>query len=335
MVNEFSRYIGKEYAFGATPTLSNWPVSPTGECISEYAQENILYPRYGDFTHEKTGTGLNQTDVAVSGSPTGWQYQMTDANAAGTSYHSIKFNFTGEEFTLAWGSNGVIDTYYELFVNGVSQGVFSNYAGQGGFAVGSNNRRTHTFDYVRDKVIEIRSARKSSETGTRMLRLEGIIINKKIRVTNQGIIGIRSLVYLNNNLSGGADGEAVGTEDNYVFCMIGANDRPVRSDTPGGSNTFKYNLQNLIDAITPLADLILMCNNPWPAGLEGSSYSFSMQEARNVIYALAKTNTLDMIDHYVLFQGVDLAPYLGNGPHPNNIGYQIMARNIINSLECS
>ncbi|MGG3454248.1 SGNH/GDSL hydrolase family protein [Paenibacillus rhizolycopersici] len=330
-VNEFKRYIGAQYGFGSYPVLSNWPASPSGESTAEYTVQQILYPKDGDFTLTTTGTNATVAEVASGGSITGYQLQLS-ASSSGTGVHTIGFNFTGDSFTLCFGAtNDALN--YELFVNGVSQGVFSATPGTDGVVVGNNNQRVHTFTYVRNKLIEIKTVQ-AGYVGIGRFRPEGIIVNKKIRIINQGINGSSARVYKTNALSGNTfgDGDAVGTYDNYTFVQLGTNDRITRSDTPKGTNKFKVNLKGVIDAVTPLSNVILMCANP-VSDESTSTYNFTMQQVRGVIYDLAKANNIDMIDNYAAWRGLEISSLSSDGLHPNALGHQVIARNIIGALE--
>ena len=332
-VNEVKRYIGSQYANGVSPVLSNWSASPSGQSIAEYTVQHILYPKDGDFALTSTGPSVNVTEVQAAASLTGYQLRLTDANIAGTSFQSVKFNFTGKSFTLSFACLESEATYYDLYVDSVKVGTYSTHAGVGGFVDGkSDNRRKHTFPYVKGKVVEIRTNRNGENTGNRRLRLEAIIIDKVIRISNQGINGASARSHTLYNLTGNTygDGEAVGNEDYFTFVQLGTNDRLNNANVPKGSNAFKVNLNALISKITPLTEVILMCANP---ATEGASYSFTMQEARNTIYRTAKESSIDMIDNYAIFEGLDMSKVTADGVHPNKIGHQIIARNIINSIE--
>lgn len=335
-VNILKRYIGERYFFGAVPVISNRGASPSGEAIAEYSRQIIMFPDTGDFTYTATGASLTRTRVAASLSLTGFQLTLADGNNAGTSSHSIKFNFTGTEFILSFGVAGdnTIMLDYELFVDGVSKGVFTTSAGEDGLTVGNNRQRTHTFAYVRNKVVELKTKRRAGQTLTTAFRPEALIINKKCRITNQGINGATSRTYRVYNLPGNSmgDGNAVNADDNYVFCQLGTNDRLAVAALPKGYNEFAANLKAATDIIAPLADLILMCSNP-AENENTTTYSFNMQDCRGVIYRAAKAGSFDMVDNYAALQSVNIRALANDGLHPNALGYSIMARNIINALE--
>ncbi|HDS1770624.1 SGNH/GDSL hydrolase family protein [Pseudomonas putida] len=335
-VNILKRYIGERYFFGATPVISNWADSPSGESTATYSRQITMFPDTGDFTYTASGSSVSKTRVTAAGSLTGYQLTLSDGNTAGTSSHSIKFNFTGTTFTLSFGVAGdnTIMMDYELFVNGVSQGVFTTSSGEDGLTVGNNRQRVHTFAYVRNKVIELKTKRRAGQTLTIAFRPEAIIVNKTCRIINQGINGSTSRTYRIYNLPGNSmgDGNAVNADDNFVFCQLGTNDRLSGTAVPKGYNEFAANLKAAIDIISPLADLILMCSNP-AENESTSTYSFNMQDCRGVIYRAAKAGSFDMVDNYTALQNVNIRALANDGLHPNALGYAIMARNIINALE--
>ncbi|NWC73839.1 hypothetical protein HX823_07060 [Pseudomonas sp. P7759] len=335
-VNQVKRYIGANYAAGALPVLTNWPASPSGESIVEYSVVRDLFPRGGSFTTKSVGVSLSITDVANLSGITGFQRQLSDGNLAQTSYHSISFPFTGTSFTLYFGVSGDgLD--YELFVDGITLGVYTTSEGEDGLTFGNNRTRTHTFSYIRNKQVELRTKRRVSQTsGTKIFRVEGIRVNKKIRISNQGINGASTRTYKANNLPGNpyAHGSAVGPQDNYVLCQLGTNDRIKSALFPQGVNEFSANLSALLDVLQPMTSVILMCANP--ATNESSDvYSFTMQDVRGEIYRQARTRSLDMIDNYTALSIADMSLITNDGLHPNPLGYTLMARNVINSLESS
>lgn len=335
-VNILKRYIGERYFFGATPVLSNWAASPSGESTALYSRQITMFPDTGDFTYSSSGASLTRTRATTAASLTGFQLSLADGNSAGTSYHSIKFNFTGTTFTLSFGVAGDVSVSldYELFVNNVSQGVFTTSSGEAGLTVGNNRQRVHTFGYVRDKVVELRSKRRAGTTLPSAFRPEALIVNKQCRIINQGINGATSRTYRIYNLPGNSmgDGNAVNSDDNFVFCQLGTNDRIAGAAVPKGYNEFAANLKAAIDIVSPLADLILMCSNP-AENENTTTYSFNMQDCRGAIYRAAKLGSFDMVDNYTALQDVNIRALANDGLHPNSLGYAIMARNIINALE--
>src|SRR5690606_25938724 len=137
---------------------------------------------------------------------------------------SIEFDFTGTEFTLVYDSiPSSMD--YELFVDNISQGVFHTTPPESGNEYG--NQRKHTFDFVRNKKIRI-VTRYTGVQALQTIRITGIIVNKKIRISNQGIIGTSARLYIERNL------DAVQEGDSFVFIQLGTNDRLILSGVAKG-----------------------------------------------------------------------------------------------------
>ncbi|AYN13893.1 hypothetical protein CHR29_01515 [Pseudomonas monteilii] len=338
--NEFARHIGERYAFNAAPVLSNWPASPSGECIVEYTVTHDLYPRGGRFNVQSVGPSVSVTDALTSGSVTNCQRVFGDGNPNGTSYHSVSFQFTGTTFALHFGVvgddlNGGLD--YELFVDGVSQGVHTTSAGEEGLTYGNNRIRNHTFGYVRNKTVEIRTKRRASQTtGTKALRIEAIRVKKTIRLTNQAINGATTRSYRMYNLPGNTQGHgnAVGPQDNFVLVGLGTNDRIRNPTQPQSVNEFSANLGALLDIVQPMANVILMCSNP-SSNEDPEKYAFTMQDVRGEIYRTARARNLDMIDNYAALSIPDMSLIANDGLHPNALGYYLYSRNVIGSLEAA
>ncbi|MDT4820782.1 GDSL-like Lipase/Acylhydrolase family protein [compost metagenome] len=341
-VNNFKRYVGERYAAGASPIISNWPASTSGESTAEYRQTHVMFPRYGDFTlTQAAGSSMSISEILNYTVIGGGQLRLTSGNTTVVNSHSITFPFTGKAFRVYFSTNDADATFYDLLIDGVLIGTYSTHAGAtatSGTIVDNSveNFNEHAFAFKRDAVIEIRTNR-NGEAGNRTLRLNAIQVTKRIVISNQGINGATAKSYAAYNLSGSfGDGVAVGAEDSYAFVQIGTNDRlvPLNSAIARGPNIFQSNLKALLDAIPSTANKILMSGPP-TSGEDPAKLWFSMREVRDVIYRTAKSNSIDMIDNFSAFNGADMSVLTVDGVHPNRVGYQIITRNIINSLESS
>ena len=331
-VNEFKRYVGSQYARGGTPVLSNWAASTSGQAIAEYTATNVLYPRELPFLYTSSGASISVSEVAATGLVCGYQFRLADGNPAGTSWHKISFPFTGTEFTLVFASLEADHCDYELIVDGVSQGIFTTGPG-GSIVEGNNQRRTHTFGFVKNKTIEIKTNRVAYASGVRALRLEGIEVARKIRITNQGINGATTLSYQTYNLSGGfGDGVAVGASDSFVILQLGTNDRGANKAFPGGVQGFRRNLSTILTTLTGLGEVVVMAGPP-AVSEAAPTYTFTMQDCRNTLLAECKVRSLDLIDNFAAFNGATLSDVLADGLHPNEKGMRRIAANIIGALE--
>lgn len=330
--NELKRYIGANYAFGASPILSNWAAAPSGEAIAEYRITRLLYPREAPFALTVSGSNQTSTEVATSATPSGFQFQLTDGDVTRVGYQEITFPFTGTEFTLIYACVDADTASYELFVDGVSQGVFETSSAGGGVNGTNNNRRTHTFGYVRNKTIQIRS-NNTGLTGNRRLRVNGIEVTKRIVITNQGIIGATTKSYDLYNLSGSFSvPAAVTAQDSFIIMQLGTNDRNRSTAVPAGVQGFERHLTAIMNRLSPLGDVILMCANP--AQNESTvTYSFTMQDVRDTLIREAKSRSIDIIDNYSIFIGTNFSTFTADGLHPNARGMLRIAKNIVTALE--
>lgn len=332
--NNLRRYIGGQYMKGATLTLSNWAASPSGESIATYTKPVIIYPKDGPFTLSVSGANQTATSAARATSPTGWMYTLNDGTSGGAASQSISFNFTGTQFTLIFRATNTGDfNNYDVMVDGVSIGTFTTQDGVDGVLSGDNNRRTHTFSYVRNKTITIRT-NSTGLTGVRRLYLEGIEIPKTVRFTNQGVIGQTARTYDLYNLSGSySSPTAVTSRDQFMFVQFGTNDR---GDTgvPPGAAEFERSMQAILNRLMPLGDVVLMVAGPVADSIEPPAPAYmTMRDIRGALSKVAKTNSLAFIDNLAAFESIDPSVILDGNTHPNALGHAIMSRNIINALE--
>ncbi|HWO76780.1 MAG TPA: SGNH/GDSL hydrolase family protein [Bacillus sp. (in: firmicutes)] len=325
-VNRFKRYIGSEYMAGSPPLISNWKASPSGESIVEFNKEFILFPEGENFEVTTEGNidsyGVMESEGDISKKQL---YFQIDPSSDGAGI--IRFKFTGKQFTLAYESaENSMD--YELFVDGVSHGFFTTRAGFDGNSPGTGNMRTHRFDYVQDALIEIRTVKIDSQS-IQTFKIGGIIVDKTVQISNQGIIGATAKTYIERNLDGNTsgDGTAIHDEDRYIFIQLGTNDRREKD-----SAIFKRNLQNMIDNVKSNRALIVMCANP-VSNQNPDIYHFTMQETCNAIKQAAEENQIDFINNYTIFQGMNASNYLADSLHPNDYGHDLIFQNIVNSLE--
>ncbi|WP_080922037.1 phage tail fiber protein [Pseudomonas fluorescens] len=333
-VNIFKRYIGERYAFGATQINSNWPAAPSGQAIAQFSFDRYMFPRRGDFTLTETAAGSISTTEQYSTAIDGTHAVMImgNGNAGVESSHSIKFVYTGYSFTLGFTCQEATASYYELLVNGVSQGVFSTHAGVDGFVNNTrNNYRTHTFPKVTNGNIEIKT-RRNGETGLREVYLQSIKVTKVINMINQGIIGVATRWYINFNM--GAFTDQYGYTCDYAICQLGTNDRVFQATAPGGMNQFVYDLNAFVAAAPAATNKILMIANP-ATNEDPSVYSFNMQDARGVIMRVGKANNLDVVDNYATLASLDNTVVTSDGLHPSILGHSMIARNLINALEAA
>ncbi|WP_447741541.1 GDSL-type esterase/lipase family protein [Pseudomonas laurentiana] len=334
-VNEFKRYIGREYFDNAIPVISNWAASSAGEAIATYVKSLLLYPNRAPFAFVASGTA-SITDTAAPSAATG--FQATLAASAGANTATITFPFTGEAFTVVFTAVGSDATAYEVLVDGVSIGTFDTAPNGTTIIDGSyGNRISHTFSYVRNKTITIRINGVGAPT-IRRLRIEAIEIPKTVRITNQGISGSNSTRYRSRALTTAFLPDiAVTAKDNYAFVQLGTNDRGPDSTWPNGLNSFEKQMAEICDILDPLCDTIIMsANHVGPSNQAGKT--FTMQQIRGALASLsrdglARGKKYDFVDNFGAFTWADPSVTLADSLHPNSLGHQMIYRNIVEALE--
>ncbi|MCL4068995.1 SGNH/GDSL hydrolase family protein [Pseudomonas sp. GX19020] len=333
--NELKRWIGKQYANGAAPVLSNWPASPSGESIATFSRTDGVFPAGPKFTVTITGGSFTQQTLYNAAYPYGAQHRFTDGSGGGSS-GKYAFKMTGKEFTFFFDAlaSGCLD--YTVWVNGVQLGgVYSTTLGEDGNT--ARTRRHHALPaYTVDAEIEIRTVNNAGAGATQSLYTYAIEFRRQIVISNQGINGTSFMTYRNNMLTSGGfgDGLAVDAEDGFIFIQLGTNDRGKRPDLSYTLSEARGHAQALIDTVktlSPTAKLIMMCANR--PTLDGPpDFKCTMGDIRQMLLETAQDNTLDLIDNFAPFVRADAGKFLADGLHPNRLGHGLMARNIINAI---
>lgn len=327
-VNEFKRWIGKNYFDNATPVISNWAASSAGEAIAEYTKYDVVYTNRTPFVFTDTGSAT-ATDTSAASSISG--YQAVYAVSAGANEASIVFPFTGSKFSLVFTCVDSDAPDYQVLVDGVSIGTFGTSVADG-FVDGSyGNKITHTFDYVRNKNIEIVISG-AGYPSIRRLRVEGLEIPKTVRITNQGISGSNSTRYKDRALKTTFLPDiAVTPQDNFAFLMLGTNDR-LDPTWPQGLNSFEEEMKEILDILDPLCDTVIMCANSVSDSNQAGK-RFTMQQIRGSLCNVSESRSHDFVDNYAIFHNANPDTVLADGLHPNVLGHYMIFRNIADSLE--
>lgn len=338
-VNIFKRYVGKHYAGNVAPILSNFPYSPQGESISTYIKPYIMVPEGPGFTVQVRGAAFSQSKVAAATTTSKWQYRYTDQNTAGTSYAEIAWTMTGKSFTLHLSCVANQGLNYEVFVNDVSYGVFGNFEGAaidgGGTMVSpsNNNPVTHTFPFTRNARIRIRTQRNGTQGTSQVLRIDAIILNKTIRIANQGINGTTARNYTVYAMGPSAPGfsgtTAIQPDDSFFTIQLGSNDRGMNA-APQTPTTFQQEMENLIGFVPAGCEPIILCANP---AKDTPGALLTMADIRASLQQLARRRGIDFVDNYAAWGEADPYALSNDGLHPNPQGFQIMAQNLIRSME--
>ena len=126
-------------------------------------------------------------------------------------------------------------------------------------------------------------------------------------------------------------------EDDLIVCTIGTNDRLLKSDT---ITAFSDRLRSILAFCAAKGKRIIMMS-PIPSsreeGQEGLAYTLA--DVRDAIAAVCSQAGVPFLDLQAQFQaelsrcGLPLQEVLGDGLHPNDIGYYLMYRAVCTLLE--
>lgn len=340
-VNQVKRYLVDQYLQGANVTYTGWEGSPWGDSVLTAVKDHITMPLGVEFPTTIVGSNVVITESQSAALPAKWRMNISNGNEVDgqNAYGSVSFRYTGNSFKLYLGCVDASSSDYQIFIDGVSIGRFGTHAGatidDGELVDNKTGLRTHYFPHCRNALVEIRALRPLlPNTGTRVLRIHGLVIPKTLRIANNGINGSAFGAYRLYNLpptcwqySGTS---AINPGDQFCFIQLGTNDR----GTNRGPQTMHFIMQEartLLDAIPIYCTPILMVSNP----AVHAGANITQGDIRSLLMTLARERAIDFIDNFGVFQGLDIKSYANDLLHPNAYGYSIMAGNIIKSLETS
>lgn len=342
-VNLVKRHIKSMLGNDTSEVLSNHPASSSGESIVTYTKTEKVFPSGGLFTVDLVGTA---TDTETMDDQTLLNARRVFSVAAGAgNTASLSFAFTGDTLEVVFGVHGT-GARYNLYVDGVLiDADCGTRTGDDGMTLGYSRSRIHTFGRVVNKTVKIEVIPHEENAGASSMYLEALRIPKTIRIKNQGISGIKSTTFRTYNMPSSwdgvspyptdnsfGDGVALDTEDDFCFVQLGTNDRIASDAYIESPQTLYTKLAEIIDLMPHETNPILMVANP-AENDEPPTYHCGMRDQANVISKLARDRNIDFIDNFTIFQGVPFYAFTADGLHPNDLGYKIMASNIIHAIE--
>ena len=163
---------------------------------------------------------------------------------------------------------------------------------------------------------------------------EAIQRTRKIRVSNDGLIGTNTQEWLPN---AGRLPASVSNDDTHVFVQLGTNDRALTTE-PNDPVRTKRNLVAIANYITNVRgkSLVLMAANyadlDYPSMV---SAKYSQADVARMIAQVASSFGCGYIDNYraTLKQKLAGQAFLADGLHPNDSGHMQIFINIVDGLE--
>lgn len=321
-VNLLHKWLGAEYYDSTTVQEDIWPGTPNGVAQFTYTKAVDMFPGFAPFVQVGSFSQLVDASSSLG------VFWFVNMSSSGSGPHSFTWTMTGKSFDLRFAAvpNGAD---YKVYVDGVLQGQYKTSSTDLGIPVSYRNSRTHDFTFKKGAVIRVEAV--GGNVARDVLQIESIRFNRKVRVTNQGIIGVASDRYLNVLLS-----SALSTDDLFCMMQLGTNDRgmPPAIGAPTSPATLSKNMGLILDyVIAAGVSPIMMCANEV---VDNSlpTYYYSMGQVRTVLSSLAKSRGVDFIDQFALTKRLQAAGvnYLADGLHPNDLGHFLMFENIRNAI---
>lgn len=341
-VNIFRDYLGKTFlpnavlfqedtAYHQAPAFSGYAYY-TAPVLVDLTADNSV-----QFVSRTTGKALNKSTLTRIENRTSAVYKYTIPLSSVRNENAfIKFPHTGDSITVVftWAgaethSTGVAklfddDTGAELGSFQYADGVSANAKRfKFTFPWGKRNLRLENMD----------------TGGTWNFEIEALEHDKKICVNNDGLSGTVSAEWQVDKLGG----QSIDANDEFVFVQLGANDRGITPDSAfatsfdSGKKQYENNMQGIIDLVlsrtghTP----ILMCSNAtFSPSADPAVNGFSMAEVNGILKKLAYKNKTSFIDNFIVTSDLKIAgiPYSYDGLHPNDLGYSVIANNMVNEI---
>ncbi|KXY75878.1 SGNH/GDSL hydrolase family protein [Bacillus sp. FSL W7-1294] len=292
--------------------------------LKKYLEEKFNKIFLVDLSHPEIKLGsydgsFIQYDSTVG---TGYQYQFPNKQAG---CNMLEFTFYGESFSVLISkaaSRGMFDVY----IDGVKKTTIDTYdANFTQFTPVDITGLSKAYHNV--KFIET-AGRNAASTGT-SIYIQGLKIPQTTIVKNWGISGRQSrhLTY---------DGTKwVEADDDFILLQLGTNDR--QRDPYGYTQEHQRNFINYVRGQGK--KVIMMASIPATTASETSyPYAWHMEDINNKLVSLAHEMQVPFINNYhfmvdyLMYTGKDLNSLLADGLHPNDVGYELMFKNIMKHL---
>ncbi|MBK3431391.1 hypothetical protein JJD84_11220 [Pseudomonas fluorescens] len=317
-VNLLHKWLGEEYYDSQVVSELPWP-GADGIAQFTYVNRVDIFPNMSDIVQVGSFS-----EYRANGSTLGviWYVNMS---SSGGGPHSFTWMMTGESFDLRFGVTPE-GAAYRLYVDGVFQGQFDTSSIDLRVPAGFGYSNTHSFPFKKNAIITVEAV--GGNVGRDTLRIESIRINRTLRVTNNGLIGISSARYKQILR------DALRSDDSFCFVGLGTNDSimPGALGSPMSPSALSNNLNLMLDHIFDSGVVpVLICANEV---LDRSSRNYSMGQVRAAISRLADVRRVDFIDHYALTKRLQQSgvKYTSGSTHPNDLGHYLMFDNTRNSI---
>ena len=309
--SETGELIGTTGHHANVDTATCWANMVKSYVLGKYDNSQLIAMNDKNITY----TTPNYTFQAYNGSNVKTQVQIRTL----TTDKGVAFSFCGTFFKVYHAhttDGGILD----VIVDSVKIGEIN---GAGTFASSVETSFENLTDQKHDVLLR--------ETGVnKLVFIESILVDKQVRVKNWGISGIDSKYLYDNRAT------LIEADDDIIVMQVGTNDR-YTTNNPATMKTFQ---QAIVDkCVAEGKKIILMCANPVSAANDNDPIrKYKMDTVNYSIFYLASSNSLkfisnyDYLKQYAAVNGITVDSMLYDGLHPNDFGYGVMYRNILDEL---
>lgn len=311
--NLLHQYLGRHYMGKSAPDASaNWAGSPSGACQSSYQQQVRVLPRAA----ELSGAWTRSANAGAA-----LQKLLTTSTTTVADGGAYAFEFTGSSFSVLHQVRAD-GAPFEVLVDGVSLATYQTSTTALGVAAQFGYVRAVSLGSFRRRArIEIRAKAGAAA----VLALEGLQVDRVLRVTNQGLIGTDSQEWADALFAA-----AVRSDDSFALIQLGTNDR---LDTLGNATALRGNLEAIIgQAQARGIQPVLLCANATTDALAPHDAA-----QRAAIVLAGRSMGVDVIDQQPITRAAIERgdSILADGLHPNTAGHALMFGNFVRNLEHS
>lgn len=242
----------------------------------------------------------------------------------------FSFDVNGSGFDLVYTklNNGTESTY---FVNVYVDGVFNKKISM--FSASGSNNNVETVALPNNGKHRV-TIKNESTGGSYAAQIQHIKVAKRVTVANDGISGSTT----NSWLADVTLAQSIQTSDDYVFVMLGTNDR-IKASYHGDA-VFAKNMRTIVDNIKTLtankARVVLMSASAVTQDEDPvtSNYFMTMRVVNNTIKNIADEKKVSFVSNYAATQQykIDSDAFLADGLHPNDFGHRAIFDNIKNAI---
>lgn len=234
----------------------------------------------------------------------------------------VSFDFYGTDLKVEHAStsiSGILDVYIDSVYHSSVDAYSASASYNNFFDITGLTEDNHTFE------LRNTNTRNASSSDNRFY-LYGFSIKKFADVKNFGTSGIVSSNLYKERAS------LIRIGDDIVICQVGVNDRTL--DSLNGMNSSLKLLKEYTDSLG--LDLVYMISNPMTATVDNQT--IKMVHIANELTEISLRLNMNIISNYDYFidyctyTGKTLTSLLTDGLHPNDDGYEVMYKGVMNGL---